>query len=73
MSGAGWGYSRFARKADDGPVWDLGDLYGRCYKRWGMFTSEVNALLGVANTSDIEDPQEAWQDILRFRSQEMLE
>ena len=55
------------------PVRILSDLYGRCYKKWGMFTAEVNELLGVANTSDITDPQAAWEDILAFRYQEMLE
>ena len=46
-----------------GPVRDLGDLYGRCYKRCGMFASEINELLSVANTPDITDTQEAWQGI----------
>ena len=55
------------------PVRDLGDLYGRCYKKWGLFTSDVNAPLGAANAADITDPQEAWDDILRFRHQEMME
>jgi len=70
----------FVKEADitevvdnNGPVRSLSDFYRRCYRRWGLFTDEVNALLGVANTTDITDPQEAWGDILRFRHQEMLE
>lgn len=51
---------RFVKNVDDGPVRDIGDLYKRCYRRWGMFTSDVNALLDVEDASGITDPQAAW-------------